>query len=85
MYGYYVFLWGLIKTTKKMTNTITTWKTKKNENGTFTGTCFYFKALNEINTITGNYTSPSITLWEGTYNSRQAAKYNAQKAVRAMR
>jgi|6_EtaG_2_1085325.scaffolds.fasta_scaffold31616_9 hypothetical protein len=65
-----------------MKTTITTWRTKKNENGTFTGTCTQFEALNTINAITGNYTTPSIVLWSGTFKSRAIAKRNAQKAVR---
>jgi hypothetical protein len=61
---------------------ITSWNTKKNENGTFTGVCFQYETLSEINEITGNYTTPKTILWKGVFNSRAIAKSNAQKAVK---
>jgi hypothetical protein len=68
-----------------MSNTITSWRTKKNENGTFTSVCFQFQSCNEINEQTGNYTTPSKILWSGTYATRAKAKANAVKAVKSFR
>ena len=60
--------------------TITSWNTKKNENGTFTSACFQFESLKEVNEITGNYTTPRRVVWKGTFNTRAVAKARAQKA-----
>ena len=64
---------------------ITSWNTKKNEDGTFTGACFQFESLKEVNEITGNYTTPKIILWEGVFKTRATAKARAIKAVRQYR
>ncbi len=55
----------------KNTNMVVTWRTSKNENGTFTGTC-----------IKIGYQLPTETLWTGTYKTRAIAKARAKQATR---
>ena len=64
------------------TSKIVSWKTSKNQDGTFTATCWSFESTNEINEITGNYTTPNQTLWTGTFSSRAIAKARVIKAVK---
>jgi len=53
-------------------NTLVTWSTSKNADGTFTGTCFAFFAFSKP--VNGRNTSKNITLFQAVCATRAIAK-----------
>lgn len=61
-------------------NIVITWSTTKNQDGTFTGTCYGFVSLRQ--SVEGRFTTKNVTLATYVRETREMAKTAVIKACR---